>query len=399
MFVYLPALFVILGVMSMIEQLLVYAAKFIITAYTSILSPVLPSIKDKLDITLTQVGIIVAFFSLSNSILQPVWGWLEDHFSYYRPLLCSPLLVGVAIGSIGFVNNYWLLILLLFIAGIGISSFHPASFAYMAELKPNNRGMTVSILLLASSLGFVVGPLAITYFMSINGFQTFYLIMIPGILVTLVLHLHSFKTINKLTKSHIITNRSWNFRNINKSIYVSFIYALAICILSMNIFSFVPFILRESSQSMQITGIALSLFALGSATGPIIGIILAKRIGKNKVMLSSTMLAMAFHAFFLTTHHQYFLLGILFFLGVFLMGSYSIIFEIAQNQAGHYVATISSILGGFLWGCGGVSTIVTARFAEAFGLRHMMAGLMGLFLIILAINIHYLIQRNKLKTF
>jgi len=383
----------------MIDQLSVFAAKFLITAYTSILSPVLPSIQDKLDITLTQVGLIVAFFSLSNSVLQPIWGWLEDHFSYYKPLLWSPLLVGITMGSIGFVNSYWLLILLLIIAGVGISSFHPASFAYMAKLKPDSRGMTVSILLFVSSIGFIIGPLTIAYFMSINGFQAFYLVMIPGILMTMVLYLFSFKTMNKLPKSHVATSRSWAFRNINKSIYILFIYALAICILSMNIFSFVPFFLKESSQSLQTIGIALSLFALGSAIGPIVGVTLAKWIGKDIVMLLSTIFAMAFHGLFLTAHHQYSFLATLFFLGVFLMGAYSIIFEIAQNQAGRYVATVSSILGGFVWGCGGVSTILAARFAEFFGLQQMMVGLMSLFIIILLINIFRLIARNKHLTF
>ena len=82
-----------------------YFAKFLITAYTSILPPLLPVLMRDMNLSLTQAGGLVSFFSLFNSILQPLFGWVEDRLGYRRFLCLSPLWVGLFLGALGFARR------------------------------------------------------------------------------------------------------------------------------------------------------------------------------------------------------------------------------------------------------------------------------------------------------
>jgi len=54
---------------------------------------------------------------------------------------------------------------------------------------------------------------------------------------------------------------------------------------------------------------------------------------------------------------------------------FSILIGMAQEKAPQYVGTVSSFLGGFVWGCGGVLVIFFARIAELTSIEWLLGGL------------------------
>jgi Na+-transporting NADH:ubiquinone oxidoreductase subunit NqrD len=66
---------------------------------------------------------------------------------------------------------------------------------------------------------------------------------------------------------------------------------------------------------------------------------------------------------------------VFFFLGLFLMLPFAILIGMAQERAPRYVGTVSSFLGGFVWGCGGVLVIVFARIAELVSIERLLGAL------------------------
>jgi len=90
-------------------------------------------------------------------------------------------------GILGIIPSYEWLITLLILAGIGICFFHPASFAAVGRTDAGRRSIVISYLMLASSLGFVVGPTLISLFTARCGMEKLYLIVIPGAIVTAAL--------------------------------------------------------------------------------------------------------------------------------------------------------------------------------------------------------------------
>jgi hypothetical protein len=72
---------------------------------------------------------------------------------------------------------------------------------------------------------------------------------------------------------------------------------------------------------------------------------------------------------------------VLLLLGISLMFPFSVLIDMAQERVPQYLSTVSSLLGGFTWGCGGVLVIIFARIAEAVGIEKVIGGLILLPLI------------------
>jgi len=73
-------------------NLTLYAAKCLITSYTSILAPLLPLIMQQMKLSLTQAGALISLFSLFNSLFQPVCGLVQDRFRFFPlPLYYTPV--------------------------------------------------------------------------------------------------------------------------------------------------------------------------------------------------------------------------------------------------------------------------------------------------------------------
>ena len=355
-------------------------AKFLITSYTSILAPLLPLLILEMKLSLTQAGALVSLFSFFNSLLQPLFGWAQDRFGYYLFLCFAPLWVGFFMGAIGFAPNFGCLILFLLLAGIGICAFHPASFAAVGGFGPDRRAVVISFLLLAGSLGFVLGPSLISLFVSRLGMEKLYLISIPGIATTFML----YKIIPQIrSEAPRGTARAfYPFRAILTPIFPFFVFVLTISITAMNLYSFVPIFFRGKGASVETIGFFLSAFALGCAIGPLLGSLMARRFGRLRTLVFSAASSIVFLSLFFPAQRTP--MGeiiVLLLLGISLMFPFSVLIDMAQERVPQYLSTVSSLLGGFTWGCGGVLVIIFARIAEAVGIEKVIGGLILLPLI------------------
>jgi len=352
---------------------LVYSARFLICLYTSILPPLLPLFMEKMHLSLMLTATLVSVFCLSTSLLQPLFGWIEDRIGYRIFLLWSPVWVGIFIGAIGIFPHYRLIVLLLALSGIGVCAFHPASFAYAGRVPSNNNSITISFLLLAGSLGFVVGPIAVSLFVDFLGMERLYLIALPGAILSFAL----WKTCScdndkpKVQSGNVFRQLS----NTLISIMPLFLFVLCITIISMNLYTFAPILLKQKGSSVVIIGFLLSMFTFGCACGPMLGSVLAKRIGNFNIIMLSMSLSVVFLLCFVHIQESVIKSIIFLLLGLSLMAPFSIIIDIGQKIVPQYLGVVSSLLGGFTWGIGGLLIILTGWIAGFVGIANVLDGL------------------------
>src|SRR5947209_12405103 len=79
-----------------------------------IVLPILPLYAERFGATPTQVGALLASFSVAQLVFAPLWGWVSDHVGRKPVLLVS--LAGTAVGSVltGFAGS----LLVLFFARV-----------------------------------------------------------------------------------------------------------------------------------------------------------------------------------------------------------------------------------------------------------------------------------------
>ena len=126
-----------------------------------------PFIKQALDLTYTQAGLIVAVFHVTGFFANFMTGLAVD-VSGRRMLfmVLSALLCGATTFSLGLSRALFLICVAAGFMAIGVQGWHPPAFAYLAEEYEEAKGLVFSIHVVAANIGealaFQIGGLLVT---------------------------------------------------------------------------------------------------------------------------------------------------------------------------------------------------------------------------------------------
>lgn len=139
---------------------LIFLVVFIDLLGFGILIPILPTFAvNVLNMNESSVGIVVAIYSLTQFLFNPLFGSLSDRFGRRNIILISLLLNAAGYVVFAFTHSFWMLILSRVIAGIGGSSIGVAQ-AYIADVTTvQERAKGMGLIGVAFGLGFVFGPM------------------------------------------------------------------------------------------------------------------------------------------------------------------------------------------------------------------------------------------------
>ncbi len=129
--------------------------------YWLALAPLAPSMIDEMQITAVDWGLALGAFSVTTGIFQTPMGLLVERVGGRRVLIGGLLLTAVSVFAIGAIaSSYWSLIILMAIAGIGNSVFHPADYSLLnASISEKRIGRAFSLHNFSGQIGFIVGPI------------------------------------------------------------------------------------------------------------------------------------------------------------------------------------------------------------------------------------------------
>lgn len=127
--------------------------------YMLILPPLFPLIRDDLGASWTDLGLLIAVFSVATGVAQLPAGILVDRIGA-RPVLFAGLVLQAApFALVALFPTYWGLMALVLVAGIGNAVFHPADYAILAaQIDSERQGRAFGIHIFAGYMGWVVAP-------------------------------------------------------------------------------------------------------------------------------------------------------------------------------------------------------------------------------------------------
>ncbi|WP_341225125.1 MFS transporter [uncultured Arcticibacterium sp.] len=132
---------------------------FINRAGTMVLPFLSKYLKEDLHFTYGEVGWIMVFFGLGSFIGAWLGGKLTDKIGFYKVMIWSFLSAGVVFVLIQYVQSFWGLCFVIFLAMTLADMFRPAMFVSLNTYsKPENRTRSLTLIRLAINLGFVIGP-------------------------------------------------------------------------------------------------------------------------------------------------------------------------------------------------------------------------------------------------
>lgn len=143
---------------SSMPLLLIFFTVFIDLIGFGLVIPVLPTYAEQLNASGTQVGFLIASYSIMQFLCMPFWGRLSDHFGRKPILIISLFASSVGYLIWGFSNSLPMLFASRLIQGAGNANIAVAQ-AYVTDVtNPENRAKGMGLVGAAFGLGFVLGP-------------------------------------------------------------------------------------------------------------------------------------------------------------------------------------------------------------------------------------------------
>ncbi|MGU3494999.1 MFS transporter [Xanthobacteraceae bacterium A53D] len=136
-------------------------------------APLFITMRDDLGVSFTELGLILTCFYLASGAGQVLAGVMVDKFGAHRLLLGGMTLHAASVAAMGLADDYWMLLPLALLAGLGNAVYHPADLSILSHRVPQARlGKAFAVHVVASSIGFAVSPLASDALAQMFGWRT-----------------------------------------------------------------------------------------------------------------------------------------------------------------------------------------------------------------------------------
>ena len=350
----------------------------------------LPWIKETLQISYTNAGILVAVFHLASFLANFASGALTD-ITGKRVLIQSGSLTLGAL-ALGGTSLAWSIIpLALMIASIGATNnaWHPAAISFLSERYPDNRGYALAVHALGANVGDSIAPLMVGAVLGMLSWQDTALVLtVPVFVVAFwiwtVLSRHETispaetKETRKVSYLSELKIMFRQFELLGLSMMSGFRAAAQVGLLM-----FVPLYLTDVLEAgPMMTGIGFSVMQLGGVLSSPVAGAWSDRIGRRPIVVGGLALSTLVIAFLAIAGSQILFVSGIAFLGFVLYGVRPVVHSWALDLTSKTMGgTVISLVFGTqsLFSIG--IPVLSGMVADLFGLQRVFWLLAGLILV------------------
>jgi len=260
-------------------------------ALTAVLGALLPTLQVRFAADTTTLALIVAAFSISSSVTQPLLGALADRWGLRRVAGFGVAIAAVSLSLVGVAGSIPLLLALLVLGGTGSAALHPISTSIVGGPSSTNPSLAVGLFTAGGMAGFAAGPVLVLYLVSQHGVEATPWLMVPGLALAV-----GVLTLLPVWEPHSTgrTARVVDRRLLSQPIWL-LTAAAALVILALIAFtSAVPLWLVAEyglATDAPLLGWTLGVFSLAAATGAVVGGAVGARLGYARTALISLLAA------------------------------------------------------------------------------------------------------------
>ena len=340
--------------------------------YASFFAPLLPILIDRLDLSLTIVGVLGTLRLVINSLTQPFLGQLVDRIRQPLLVVLGPILTICAMSFIGKVASLGQLVGILIIAGIGTALFHPTAASLVPARGEKKRSLIMAFFSSGGTIGAALAPLVIVAYVG-----AFEMPRSPWLIVP------AFAALSLIAATLLRGSTTYRMQREDHDLSVERTLPPILVLLWFVIFlrsltaiaflNFLAVLITERGASVFLGGAGISVFLLTGAVGGFLAGSLASRIGPKWIILSGVSLATPFFLLFL---HGPTILSFVFLAaaGLAVFSSVPVGVVAAQELLPGRTGLVSGLVMGLAWGVGGLALTPIGWFADRFGLVPVMTG-------------------------
>ena len=329
----------------------------------SLMSAILPILKDNLHLDYAQTRLIVSVYMAFASLIQPFVGMYTDKRPSPWALSTSMIATAAGVAMLTFAGTYQLVLLAAVFIGIGSAIFHPEG-SRMTRLAGGNRpGVAQATFQVGGNFGQASGPLLAAFVIvpfGQSGIGWFVLVALLAYVIMLMVGRWAAPRIHAQTRSARATSAEDNPYGLTRGRLIFLITILLILMFSKSVYSvslstFYTFYLMEKfAIPLRDAQLYLFLFMGSVAAGVYFGGPIGDRIGRKYVIWISILGALPFTLILPYAN----LMGsavLTVIIGFIMSASMSQIMVYAMELAPRKVGVMSGLFFGFGFGIAGVA--------------------------------------------
>ncbi len=255
---------------------------FVHDTYSAFVSPLLPLLQERLATNYALTGSLAIFTQLP-SLLNPLIGYLADRVSLRYFIIVAPAITATLLSSVGIVNNYFVVALLLLAGGISIAAFHAPAPAMIGRLAGKRVGTGMSIFMASGELGRTLGPIVAVAGVGWFGLEGMWRLMFVGWAVTAVLYFRLHNVSARTDTKPAGLHEAWpQIRRIFPTLgWIMLARTGMIVALT----TYLPLYMRDEVEaSLWLAAAALSILEGAGVAGALLSGTASDRLGRRKVL-------------------------------------------------------------------------------------------------------------------
>jgi len=335
--------------------------------YSSFVAPLLPSLIDKLSLSMTEAGLL-DFARTVPALLQPFIGHLGDRVNLKWLIILAPAITATMMSLLGIAPNYAVLIMLALAGGLGSAALHAVAPAVAGRVSGPKLGWGMGLWMVGGSIGFAVGPVIIVAVISHLGLEATPWLMVGGWAASALLfvRLRAISTLSPAAQRTVSLREGFQTLRPLMAPMVAIITVLAL--LTSARMTFLPTFLTQEGESLWFAGISLTAQTGVGWIGALMGGAISDRLGRRVVIFASMISAAVLMLVFLGAD-GWVRLPILMLLGITGPATRTVFMALVQEHCPNNRAMANGMLLAISFMLESGSAVVMGALGDIFGLR------------------------------
>lgn len=341
----------------------------------AVIPAVYPILKDKYNLTFTQIGLITFSYQLAASILQPFVGFYTDKKPQPYSKMFGMLFTLSGIVLLSYAASFGFILLSVVLVGIGSSIFHPEASRVSYLASGGKRGLAQSIFQIGGNTGTAIGPLLIAWIVVPHDQHYIIWFSVIAIAAMAVLwrignwYFHHLNLNAGNKKEIVLPDLSQRRIVISVIILLVLIFSKYFYVASITSY-FTFYLIDKFHLSVQDAQYHLFIFLLSLAIGTLLGGPLGDKFGRKYVIWFSV-LGVAPFALMLPYANLFWTTILSVIIGTMLASAFPAILVYAQELLPKKLGMVSGLFYGFAFGMGGLGAAVLGYMAEKTSIDHV----------------------------
>ncbi len=326
----------------------------------------LPFLVLEFDLSYTATAALMLAVLVSSSVVQPLFGLWSDRRGAMWLLPGGVALAGVGTGLAAAAPSYALVLLLVFVAGIGIAAYHPEGAKFAAYASGRKRASGMSYFNIGGNTGYALGPIVVTPLVIWLGLEGGLVAMLPVLVVAGILF-RVLPSLGRVAPEHSSRRASHGDDDLRAMSLLAVVIAFR-SVAWFGLLTFVPLWVVENGGTEGEGNRTLALMLVAGAVGTLVLGPVADRLGLRRTLLVTQAALPVLIVLFVAMGGVVGTLALM-LVGLCVVGTFGVTIVLSQLYLPRHVGVASGLSVGLAMGLGGIAAVALGAVADAVDLE------------------------------